>query len=624
MINRKFLSVFLALVIILQLIIPMNINAKKTEAELQVVKPYQLVVQQIEDSKIKIITFVSGDYSPIDISYILNKLNIDIGNEIQVISRPNSSVSLITDVNRVVRLNLNKEGASEYPVLVKGTTGDIVGFRFSKEFINENNFTIDESLNNFNIGEENKWLFNLNYITYYDLLRGPITIFGKDYDKSNFKIEGKQGWGNVMKNEDLFSISKISQEDRVKFMGYSDKKGKSIKSEDKKNQVKVDENITKATSDLGSRVVTDKSKIPTIENDYLDWIPKKLSNQDMQNNPELFKDYISKSKTSSDINDLTRKITEEKKELVSKKDFSTIYFIPEAAFEDDVKNLAVSKHYNIKDINKITENQLSLMTNRVLLDLSNKVTNNDLFTLIVSELSDRLNQIAEESMKLSNKDITDFDKYKNQDTNTVDWGNSIKEEINEHEDVNSSDNNTGNLWSFWDDTNDNEDTTENIFETEDTKTTDNTDDGTDHAKRKLTKREKEGYKLGTVKQSNTVDDILDVDASRLTKHGYSDASILMDSVFDIHNQRISPYNIPIPQVMALAVPPLVLNNTRANVNILPYIIYLLLAFAVMILGALMFKKVLQRSMSKENLKQSIKFKTSFDEFEQFEDKKLDI
>lgn len=624
MINRKFLSVFLALVIILQLIIPMNINAKKTEAELQVVKPYQLVVQQIEDSKIKIITFVSGDYSPIDISYILNKLNIDIGNEIQVISRPNSSVSLITDVNRVVRLNLNKEGASEYPVLVKGTTGDIVGFRFSKEFINENNFTIDETLNNFNIGEENKWLFNLNYITYYDLLRGPITIFGKDYDKSNFKIEGKQGWGNVMKNEDLFSISKISQEDRVKFMGYSDKKGKSIKSEDKKNQVKVDENITKATSDLGSRVVTDKSKIPTIENDYLDWIPKKLSNQDMQNNPELFKDYISKSKTSSDINDLTRKITEEKKELVSKKDFSTIYFIPEAALEDDVKNLAVSKHYNIKDINKITENQLSLMTNRVLLDLSNKVTNNDLFTLIVSELSDRLNQIAEESMKLSNKDITDFDKYKNQDTNTVDWGNSIKEEINEHEDVNSSDNNTGNLWSFWDDTNDNEDTTENIFETEDTKTTDNTDDGTDHAKRKLTKREKEGYKLGTVKQSNTVDDILDVDASRLTKHGYSDASILMDSVFDIHNQRISPYNIPIPQVMALAVPPLVLNNTRANVNILPYIIYLLLAFAVMILGALMFKKVLQRSMSKENLKQSIKFKTSFDEFEQFEDKKLDI
>lgn len=624
MINRKFLSVFLALVIILQLIIPMNINAKKTEAELQVVKPYQLVVQQIEDSKIKIITFVSGDYSPIDISYILNKLNIDIGNEIQVISRPNSSVSLITDVNRVVRLNLNKEGASEYPVLVKGTTGDIVGFRFSKEFINENNFTIDETLNNFNIGEENKWLFNLNYITYYDLLRGPITIFGKDYDKSNFKIEGKQGWGNVMKNEDLFSISKISQEDRVKFMGYSDKKGKSIKSEDKKNQVKVDENITKATSDLGSRVVTDKSKIPTIENDYLDWIPKKLSNQDMQNNPELFKDYISKSKTSSDINDLTRKITEEKKELVSKKDFSTIYFIPEAALEDDVKNLAVSKHYNIKDINKITENQLSLMTNRVLLDLSNKVTNNDLFTLIVSELSDRLNQIAEESMKLSNKDITDFDKYKNQDTNTVDWGNSIKEEINEHEDVNSSDNNTGNLWSFWDDTNDNKDTTENIFETEDTKTTDNTDDGTDHAKRKLTKREKEGYKLGTVKQSNTVDDILDVDASRLTKHGYSDASILMDSVFDIHNQRISPYNIPIPQVMALAVPPLVLNNTRANVNILPYIIYLLLAFAVMILGALMFKKVLQRSMSKENLKQSIKFKTSFDEFEQFEDKKLDI
>lgn len=624
MINRKFLSVFLALVIILQLIIPMNINAKKTEAELQVVKPYQLVVQQIEDSKIKIITFVSGDYSPIDISYILNKLNIDIGNEIQVISRPNSSVSLITDVNRVVRLNLNKEGASEYPVLVKGTTGDIVGFRFSKEFINENNFTIDESLNNFNIGEENKWLFNLNYITYYDLLRGPITIFGKDYNKSNFKIEGKQGWGNVMKNEDLFSISKISQEDRVKFMGYSDKKGKSIKSEDKKNQVKVDENITKATSDLGSRVVTDKSKIPTIENDYLDWIPKKLSNQDMQNNPELFKDYISKSKTSSDINDLTRKITEEKKELVSKKDFSTIYFIPEAALEDDVKNLAVSKHYNIKDINKITENQLSLMTNRVLLDLSNKVTNNDLFTLIVSELSDRLNQIAEESMKLSNKDITDFDKYKNQDTNTVDWGNSIKEEINEHEDVNSSDNNTGNLWSFWDDTNDNEDTTENIFETEDTKTTDNTGDGTDHAKRKLTKREKEGYKLGTVKQSNTVDDILDVDASRLTKHGYSDASILMDSVFDIHNQRISPYNIPIPQVMALAVPPLVLNNTRANVNILPYIIYLLLAFAVMILGALMFKKVLQRSMSKENLKQSIKFKTSFDEFEQFEDKKLDI
>lgn len=624
MINRKFLSVFLALVIILQLIIPMNINAKKTEAELQVVKPYQLVVQQIEDSKIKIITFVSGDYSPIDISYILNKLNIDIGNEIQVISRPNSSVSLITDVNRVVRLNLNKEGASEYPVLVKGTTGDIVGFRFSKEFINENNFTIDESLNNFNIGEENKWLFNLNYITYYDLLRGPITIFGKDYDKSNFKIEGKQGWGNVMKNEDLFSISKISQEDRVKFMGYSDKKGKSIKSEDKKNQVKVDENITKATSDLGSRVVTDKSKIPTIENDYLDWIPKKLSSQDIQNNPELFKDYISKSKTSSDINDLTRKITEEKKELVSKKDFSTIYFIPEAALEDDVKNLAVSKHYNIKDINKITENQLSLMTNRVLLDLSNKVTNNDLFTLIVSELSDRLNQIAEESMKLSNKDITDFDKYKNQDTNTVDWGNSIKEEINEHEDVNSSDNNTGNLWSFWDDTNDNEDTTENIFETEDTKTTDNTDDGTDHAKRKLTKREKEGYKLGTVKQSNTVDDILDVDASRLTKHGYSDASILMDSVFDIHNQRISPYNIPIPQVMALAVPPLVLNNIRANVNILPYIIYLLLAFAVMILGALMFKKVLQRSMSKENLKQSIKFKTSFDEFEQFEDKKLDI
>lgn len=624
MINRKFLSVFLALVIILQLIIPMNINAKKTEAELQVVKPYQLVVQQIEDSKIKIITFVSGDYSPIDISYILNKLNIDIGNEIQVISRPNSSVSLITDVNRVVRLNLNKEGASEYPVLVKGTTGDIVGFRFSKEFINENNFTIDESLNNFNIGEENKWLFNLNYITYYDLLRGPITIFGKDYDKSNFKIEGKQGWGNVMKNEDLFSISKISQEDRVKFMGYSDKKSKSVKSEDKKNPVKIDENVTGATSDLGSRVVTDKSKIPTIENDYLDWIPKKLSNQDMQNNPELFKDYISKSKTSSDINDLTRKITEEKKELVSKKDFSTIYFIPEAALEDDVKNLAVSKHYNIKDINKITENQLSLMTNRVLLDLSNKVTNNDLFTLIVSELSDRLNQIAEESMKLSNKDITDFDKYKNQDTNTVDWGNSIKEEINEHEDVNSSDNNTGNLWSFWDDTNDNEDTTENIFETEDTKTTDNTDDGTDHAKRKLTKREKEGYKLGTVKQSNTVDDILDVDASRLTKHGYSDASILMDSVFDIHNQRISPYNIPIPQVMALAVPPLVLNNTRANVNILPYIIYLLLAFAVMILGALMFKKVLQRSMSKENLKQSIKFKTSFDEFEQFEDKKLDI
>lgn len=624
MINRKFLSVFLALVIILQLIIPMNINAKKTEAELQVVKPYQLVVQQIEDSKIKIITFVSGDYSPIDISYILNKLNIDIGNEIQVISRPNSSVSLITDVNRVVRLNLNKEGASEYPVLVKGTTGDIVGFRFSKEFINENNFTIDESLNNFNIGEENKWLFNLNYITYYDLLRGPITIFGKDYDKSNFKIEGKQGWGNVMKNEDLFSISKISQEDRVKFMGYSDKKSKSVKSEDKKNPVKIDENVTGATSDLGSRVITDKSKIPTIENDYLDWIPKKLSNQDMQNNPELFKDYISKSKTSSDINDLTRKITEEKKELVSKKDFSTIYFIPEAALEDDVKNLAVSKHYNIKDINKITENQLSLMTNRVLLDLSNKVTNNDLFTLIVSELSDRLNQIAEESMKLSNKDITDFDKYKNQDTNTVDWGNSIKEEINEHEDVNSSDNNTGNLWSFWDDTNDNEDTTENIFETEDTKTTDNTDDGTDHAKRKLTKREKEGYKLGTVKQSNTVDDILDVDASRLTKHGYSDASILMDSVFDIHNQRISPYNIPIPQVMALAVPPLVLNNTRANVNILPYIIYLLLAFAVMILGALMFKKVLQRSMSKENLKQSIKFKTSFDEFEQFEDKKLDI
>lgn len=624
MINRKFLSVFLALVIILQLIIPMNINAKKTEAELQVVKPYQLVVQQIEDSKIKIITFVSGDYSPIDISYILNKLNIDIGNEIQVISRPNSSVSLITDVNRVVRLNLNKEGASEYPVLVKGTTGDIVGFRFSKEFINENNFTIDESLNNFNIGEENKWLFNLNYITYYDLLRGPITIFGKDYDKSNFKIEGKQGWGNVMKNEDLFSISKISQEDRVKFMGYSDKKSKSVKSEDKKNPVKIDENVTGATSDLGSRVITDKSKIPTIENDYLDWIPKKLSNQDIQNNPELFKDYISKSKTSSDINDLTRKITEEKKELVSKKDFSTIYFIPEAALEDDVKNLAVSKHYNIKDINKITENQLSLMTNRVLLDLSNKVTNNDLFTLIVSELSDRLNQIAEESMKLSNKDITDFDKYKNQDTNTVDWGNSIKEEINEHEDVNSSDNNTGNLWSFWDDTNDNEDTTENIFETEDTKTTDNTDDGTDHAKRKLTKREKEGYKLGTVKQSNTVDDILDVDASRLTKHGYSDASILMDSVFDIHNQRISPYNIPIPQVMALAVPPLVLNNTRANVNILPYIIYLLLAFAVMILGALMFKKVLQRSMSKENLKQSIKFKTSFDEFEQFEDKKLDI
>lgn len=624
MINRKFLSVFLALVIILQLIIPMNINAKKTEAELQVVKPYQLVVQQIEDSKIKIITFVSGDYSPIDISYILNKLNIDIGNEIQVISRPNSSVSLITDVNRVVRLNLNKEGASEYPVLVKGTTGDIVGFRFSKEFINENNFTIDESLNNFNIGEENKWLFNLNYITYYDLLRGPITIFGKDYDKSNFKIEGKQGWGNVMKNEDLFSISKISQEDRVKFMGYSDKKSKSVKSENKKNPVKIDENVTGATSDLGSRVITDKSKIPTIENDYLDWIPKKLSNQDIQNNPELFKDYISKSKTSSDINDLTRKITEEKKELVSKKDFSTIYFIPEAALKDDVKNLAVSKHYNIKDINKITENQLSLMTNRVLLDISNKITNNDLFTLIVSELSDRLNQIAEESMKLSNKDITDFDKYKNQDTNTVDWGNSIKEEINEHEDVNSSDNNTGNLWSFWDDTTNNQDTTDNIFETEDTKTTDNTADGTEHTKRKLTKREKEGYKLGTVKQSNTVDDILDVDASRLTKHGYSDASILMDSVFDIHNQRISPYNIPIPQVMALAVPPLVLNNTRANVNILPYIIYLLLAFAVMILGALMFKKVLQRSMSKENLKQSIKFKTSFDEFEQFEDKKLDI
>lgn len=635
--NKKFISILVVTLVVIQMLAPLNIFGIEEKAEMQVVKPYQLVVQKVEDSKITLITFVSGEYSPIDISNILDKLNINPGNELQIISRPSSSVSLITDVSGTVRLNLNKEAASEYPILVKSSNGEIIGFRFSKEFINENGFKFDESLSNYNIGEENKWLYYLKYVTYYDLVRGPITVFGKDYNKSDFKIEGKHRWDNSMKNEDYFSIGKISKEDRVKFMGYVEPK-KEEKVENKKPSEEM------KNSNLGSRKMLDRSGVPTVELEYLDWIPHKLTAETLEKYSRLFKNYKTKVVANPTPEDLARKIIEEKKAMVAENDLSDIYFVPESALDDSIKNKATEIHYNFENINNLTEDDLSVMTNRVLISLSNKVTNPDLFTMIISELSDRLNMIAEQSMKVTDKDKDNFDGYREQSKNTEEWGNGILDEMGDHKDVNSSndysntDDGSG-LWNFWDDNN-NDGSLDDLSQLEDDKQgnnmggyydpfdknndNNNGKDNTDISNRKLTVREKEGYKLGRVKRSNKVDDILEVDASRLTKHGYSDANLLMDSVFDLNNQRISPYDIPIQEVMAIAIPPLVLRNNIKTVNTLPYMIALFVLFAVMIIGCIIFKKVLERSMTKDNLKQSIKFKTTFDEFKGFEDVNLDI
>lgn len=632
--NKNFISILAVTFIVIQMLIPLNILGTEEKAEIQVIKPYQLIVQKVEDSKITIITFISGEYAPIDISYILDKLNIDLGGELQIISRPSSSVSLITDINGTVRLNLNKEAASEYPILVKSSNGKIIGFRFSREFINENKFKFDESLSSYNIGEENKWLHHLKYITYYDLIRGPITVFGKDYDKSDFKIEGKSNWDNSMKNEDYFSIGKISKEDRVRFMGYVEPK-KEEKLEERKPLGEI------KNSNLGSRKVIDRSGVPTVELEYLDWLPHKLTMETLEKYNRLFKNYKTKVIANPTPEDLARKIAEEKKAMVAENDFANIYFIPESALDDSIINKATEIHYNFEDINNLSADDLNVMTNRVLISLSNKISNPDLLMMIISELSDRLNIIAEQSMKITNKDKDNFDGYREQSNNTEDWGNGILNEIEDHKDVNesndySSTNNDSGLWNFWDDNNDykslddlsqlKDDIQGNNIGSYDPYNNDNGNDkdNINISHRKLTLREKEGYNLGKVKRSNKVDDILELDTSRLTKHGYSDANMLMDSIFDLNNQRVSPYDIPIQEAMAIVIPPLVLKNNVKTVNTLPYMIVLFILLAVMIIGCIIFKKVLERSMAKDNLKQSIKFKTTFDEFKRFEDVDLNL
>lgn len=619
--NNKFklLSILLSIILLSSNIFGLNMAlAQDNEAKQVKVSQVNIIVQDFEDSNIKVITVVSGKYKPLPIANLLDKAEIKIGNDVEILSRSNSSVYVNESSDGNTTLNLSSENASEYPIVIRDSLNNTVIFRFSKEFALENNFKYNETeYVNYEIGEENKTYYHLNYLTYNDYKRGLITVFGKNYDKSRFKLKGEKSWDNNYRMEDKFSLSKISDKERLKYSGHADNQIENPNTKIPTNsdsQNIVNQNNIQST-DLGKREILNRN-IPKIENEYLDWIPNKLNKSIIESNKKLFSEYTVTSKN----------IIEQKIELNNENKYPSLYSIPVEAISDGSNSF----YYSFSNINELNQSDFKYLTNRVLLDLINKVNKPELVTQISAELSDRLNIIAEESMKVNETDKDSFSGFKTQSDNTKDWGESIKEDIKDAEDTNNSYNtDTSSNWNFWGNIDDTEDTTDwglsgdNIIDNNENRTTEDGSIIDRTQNRELTPREKEGYKLGKVKEGDKVEDILD-DKTRLTKHGYSDSSILMDSVYDIRNQKISPADIPVPKVVAVRTYPLVLDTKRPKMNAIPYMIGVLICLGLMLIVSMIGKNIIARSIMKDELKNSIKFNMNFEEFDSFNDKKLDI